>query len=244
MMAVGVQPLEWDSNWLGYPVAQFAVGPQQPAAALLAAVAQARAAGFRLLYLVLPSADADANAAAAACGAWPADAKLTYQMPLTESSALVATPAPAPAAGVHLAPVEEVTSTLQSLALQSGEYSRFRRDARIGYHAFVELYTQWLRQTVARGTVWAATTATGTVGLLAFTQHTGHASIELMAVAATARRQGIGQALVHMARQEAQQQGCGMLQVVTQGANQPAQRLYEQCGFHLLRTEQLYHLWL
>ena len=48
--------------------------------------------------------------------------------------------------------------------------------------------------------------------------------------------------LVRMARQQAWHRGCAELRVATQGANQPAWRSYEQCGFELLRTEHHFYL--
>ena len=71
-----------------------------------------------------------------------------------------------------------------------------------------------------------------------------YARIELLAVAASARRQHIGQQLVQRARQEAQRRGYGALRVVTQDLNQPARQFYERCGFSLWHVEQVYHLWL
>jgi len=234
-----VQPLKWDSDWLGFRVARLVVGITDSAAGVVAGVRQSRAAGIRLLYLVLDPTDAAAAAAARATGAWPADHKLTYQLLVSEPGELLDLPG-----NVCIEAVEALTPQLAELARQSGEYSRFRRDPRIGPRAFDELYVGWLRQILAHGTVWAAATAGQTMGLLAFDVQADHARIELLAVAASARRQHIGQQLVQRAQQEASRRGFGVLRVVTQGLNQPARQFYERCGFSLWHTEQVYHLWL
>lgn len=240
MTGAGVQPLAWDSEWLGFPVARFEAGPAGTAAEVAAAVAWCRGAGIRLLYLVLSPAAVGAATAARAVGAALVDVKLTY------AQAVVPTPvrlAGLPV-GVSVAPAGALTRPLEELAWQSGEYSRFRRDARIGTRAFEELYTCWLGQTLERGIVWAASVAGEPVGLLAFDVRAGQASIELLAVAPQARRQHIGQYLVQAALDEARRRGQGALRVVTQGANQPARSFYERCGFRLRHTEPYYHLWL
>lgn len=239
MTAGGIQPLAWDSNWLGFPVARLVAGPHDAAADVAAAVAGARAAGIRLLYCFLGPADAAANAAARAAGGQLVDVKLTFHLPLPVPGAAAAWPA-----GVVLAPVAALTPRLESLAWQSGAFSRFRRDARFGARAFEELYSGWLRQALTQGAVWAAVAGGEAVGLLAFGTRGGRASIELVAVAPAARHRRIGQCLVQAARQEAQRRGHAVLQVVTQAANEPAQRFYERCGFRLARTEHVYHLWL
>lgn len=235
MPGENVQALAWDSNWLGFPVARFVV---EGADEVAIAVAQCRAEGVRLLYLVLDPTDTVA-AAATAAGALLADVKLSYEKQLSAPTMPFVPPV-----GTVLALATATTPQLEALALQSGEYSRFRRDIRIGTQAFEELYAHWLGKALSNGRVWAASKANDTVGLLAFGVRGGKASIELLAVAPTARRQHIGQCLVQLAEQEAQHQGYTMLQVVTQGANRPARHFYERCGFQVRQTEHIYHLWL
>lgn len=234
-----VQQLAWDSDWLGFPVARFAAGPRCAAAEVRAAVVQARAAGIRLLYLVLEPGNA-AAAAALASGAWLADGKRTYQLSLTPGPPPIAPP------GIRLTLTTTDTPALRQLAVQSGEYSRFRRDARIGPSAFEALYRQWLRRSLDTGRVWSAALADDPrpVGMLAFASSAAHARIELLAVAPAARRHGIGWQLVQAAQWAARQHGYSTLQVFTQEFNQPACRFYERCGFGLVQVEHIYHLWL
>ena len=231
-----VQALAWDSNWLGFPVARCIVGVSSD---INIAIAQCRAAGMQLLYLVVNPADAIAAATATAAGALLVDVKIMYEKRLVEST----TPFVPPVDTV-LALVDATTPQLEALALQSGEYSRFRRDIRIGTQAFEKLYVHWLGRTLGNGRVWAASSADETLALLAFDVRGGNASIELLAVAPTARRQHIGQYLVQVAEQETQRQGYSKLQVVTHGANRSARHFYERCGFQVCYTEHIYHLWL
>lgn len=237
----GVQLLPWDSEWLGFPVARLVTGTAGATLDIATTVVQCRAAGIRLLYLLVDPADSATSAAAQAVGAWLVDVRQTYWLPLAGA----ASPVPLPP-GIALTRATVLTPSLEELAWQSGEHSRFLRDARIGDQAFRVLYTRWLCQALAEGVVWvAATESEETAGVLAFEagDH-GTASIALLAVAPTARRRRIGQYLVQTAALEARHRGCTELRVVTQGTNHPARQLYEQCGFGLLRTEYCYHLWL
>ena len=234
-----VQPLPWDSSWLGFPVARFDAGPADDAEGVQAAIAQCRATGIRLLYLVLNPLAVAAAAAARASGAWLVDEKLTYELALAEAeSTLNVLPT------VHLARGLAFTPALQQLARSSGEYSRFRHDPRIGLPAFNELYDQWLRRVLAQGQVWQATVAGEAAGMLAMDGSSTTATIELLAVAPQARAHGLGKLLVQAARWEARQRGYRTLQVVTQGANRPGRQLYEQGGFRLRHVGHWYHLWL
>lgn len=239
-----VQALEWDSNFLGFPVGRLAA-QQVSATCLDTIVAQSRQAGMRLIYLVVDPDDAGTATAASRAGAWLADRKVTFaratDTPLAPSQ-------PTAAGSGTVFNTATFTPQLEQLAWQSGAYSRFRLDAQFAPHVFTDLYTQWLRASLtgelARA-VLAYPSPTGKeVGLLTLGQQGESAGIGLLAVAGESRGQGIGQQLVEAARQQAQRWGCPTLQVVTQRANERACRFYARCGFGLVREEHIYHLWL
>lgn len=238
VMEPEIDHLAWDSDWLGFPVARVAGEGLDAPARLATMLAKCQAAHVRLLYLVLAPTQQAAAENIQVCGAQLVDKKVVYQQFAN------AIQIPAAPVNTQLYQAEAITPALQQLAVESGEYSRFRRDERIGSTAFEALYTSWLQRSLAQGQVWGVATPDATVGLLAFARHEQHASIELLAVDASARRHCIGKYLVQVAQQAAYEQGYSRLQVVTQGANEPARRLYERCGFQRLRTEHIYHLWL
>ena len=217
-------------------MARFTAWPADGAAAVEQAVAHCRVTDIRLLYLVLaPTARAAADAARTA-GAWLADAKCTYELPLNDGI-------PDPVPDFPLVLVTTLTSALRDLARASGEYSRFRLDPRIGWPAYCALYDQWLRKLLVRQQVWQYPLTGVPEGLLALDNGSSTAHIELLAVTATARRQGLGRALVQHACQQARQRGCQSVRVTTQGQNLPARHLYEQCGFQLRSLDHYYPLW-
>ncbi|MDJ0364548.1 GNAT family N-acetyltransferase [Hymenobacter sp. H14-R3] len=212
----------------------------QSAAALRSAIAAARNAGQRLLYMVADPADAVVVAVAKATGAWLADRKVTFVMPLSPSRTFQ--PVAAIGTATHYSP------QLESLAWQSGEYSRFRLDTHFAPTVFQALYSQWLRNSLAgiiaqRVLVWRDA-AGRELGLLTLGEKNGRADIGLLAVDAVARGQRVGQQLVAAAQAQATAWGYAQLQVVTQRDNEPANRFYEKCGFRLAHEEHIYHLWL
>jgi len=233
------QPLSWDSDFLGFPVARLTT-TRQSASALRAAIAAARNAGQRLLYVVADPADAVVAAEVQTAGAWLADRKVTFMMPLPPGS----TWQPVAAIGT----VTHYSPQLELLAWQSGEYSRFRLDTRFAPNVFQALYSQWLRNSLAgsisrRVLVWRDA-AGREQGLLTLGEKNGRADIGLLAVDTAARGQRVGQQLVAAAQAQATAWGYTQLQVVTQLDNEPACHFYKKCGFQLVHEEHIYHLWL
>ena len=244
MSQLQVQILEWDSNFLGFPVGRLEAH-QVNAASLNALVQQSRASGIRLIYLLADPADDGTATAASQAGAWLADQKVTFARVTTPPLLL----GQDTAAGIGVVvSATNFTPQLEQLAWQSGAFSRFRCDTQFSPHVFKDLYTQWLHASltgqIARVVLAFALPTGEGAGLLTLGEQQGCASIGLLAVSAAVRGQGIGPQLVEAARQQAHHWGCPTLQVVTQRANEPACRFYAKCGFELVREEHIYHLWL
>ena len=236
-----LQPLAWDSDYLGFGVARLEAEKLAPDE-LTRLVAEARAAGLRLLYLIAAPHDARSNASAQAAGAWLADRKVTFVMAV-DAGEQAAAVSPA------VRPTTTHTPQLESLALQSGEYSRFRLDAHFAPTVFTGLYQRWLQNSlnhqIAREVLVFNAENTGHAqGLLTLGLKNGRADIGLLAVDASTRGQRIGQQLVAAARQRTAAWGLAELQVVTQLDNEPACGFYRRCGFREWQVEHIYHLWL
>lgn len=244
--AKSLQPLAWDSDYLGFGVARLAAHALSPTE-LAALVAEARVSGLRLLYLITAPDDAISNGSAREAGAWLADRKVTFAMPVAAADQDIAI-------GSAIHATTTWTPALESLALQSGEYSRFRLDVNFAPAVFTGLYQRWLQNSlnhqIAREVLVFATEPTaagqqGTAqGLLTLGLKNGRADIGLLAVDAQARGQRIGQQLVAAARQRTAAWGLAELQVVTQLDNEPACGFYRRCGFREWQVEHIYHLWL
>lgn len=235
-----MQLLAWDSRFFGFGVARL-TSEAPTAAEVAAALAECRAAGVRMVYWHTRPHDPAANQAAQQHGAWLADRKVTFAQPLPPH--LAAAP---PDAGIIT--TTTATPQLESLAWQSGAYSRFARDPRLPAGAFRELYSRWLRNSlsgnIAQAVLALPDAAGHELGLLTLGEKNGRADIGLLAVDAPARGQHVGQRLVAEAGRRAAGAGFAGLQVVTQRDNEPAYRFYERCGFALEHEEYIYHLWL
>jgi ribosomal protein S18 acetylase RimI-like enzyme len=68
--------------------------------------------------------------------------------------------------------------------------------------------------------------------------------IGLVGLDAKVRGMGVGKQLVYSALRQFQQWGMKRVEVVTQGRNLKAQRLYQSCGFVTRNLQLWYHKWL
>ncbi|GAB3287529.1 GNAT family protein [Hymenobacter tenuis] len=239
-MRNAIQPLSWDTDFLGFPVGQIR---QESSAGLLPVqelVQQARQQGFRLLYWFVAPEDLVTSEALLAEGGVLADRKIRIALPLqagqTQQLPL----------GIHA--VTSFSPALQALAVQAGEHSRFRTDTRFAPEVSGRLYTEWLRKSLlgelAREVLlYQPNPAVPASGLLILGDKNHRFEMVLMAVEAAQRGQGIGAAFIEAARCRAAAWGHRTVQLVTQATN-PAMRLYTREGFVLEHEEHVYHLWL
>jgi dTDP-4-amino-4,6-dideoxy-D-galactose acyltransferase len=238
--------VHWDSEFLGYEVSRLQAMALH-ADELRRVMASARKAGQRLMYVVAAPDDALSNASARQVGAWLADRKVTF-----------CTVVPLETAGEPLSrfvrSATQLTTALESLALQSGEFSRFRLDPRFEPTVYARLYRQWLRNSLNHRLAQEVLIVefpkapiqgpAQELGLLTLGVKHQRAAIGLLAVDEPSRGQGIGQQLVKAAKQRTAAWGLQELQVVTQLDNARACTFYRRCGFQEAAVEHVYHLWL
>jgi dTDP-4-amino-4,6-dideoxy-D-galactose acyltransferase len=72
----------------------------------------------------------------------------------------------------------------------------------------------------------------------------GIGTIGLIAVDPEREKRGLGRSLVQAAQSWFAKEGFEQGRVVTQAANAAACRLYEKCGYSLVKTEHFYHFWI
>jgi dTDP-4-amino-4,6-dideoxy-D-galactose acyltransferase len=238
--------LEWDSAFFGVKVARLndpSLSDQQLSDALSAL----RAAGVRLVYW--PSdhpRDADAIAR---LGGHLADRKTTYFMDFRgQTSVNRAMNGPEVPDG----PVEPHAPSmslqeLEGLAIQSGEHSRFALDGNIPREAFCALYKHWIHRALIKEMaqeVLVIKAVDRVVGMVTLGMKDGRGDIGLLAVDEHHRGKRHGERLLHAAQRWFLRAGVDVGQVVTQGANVPACRLYEKCGYTVETVQHVYHFWL
>jgi dTDP-4-amino-4,6-dideoxy-D-galactose acyltransferase len=137
-------------------------------------------------------------------------------------------------------------SRLRELAAVTHRQSRFWVDERFDRAACAELYATWIERSCSgyADRVWVAEASGEPEGYLTCHRRDGGlGEIGLVGVAERAKGRGLGRALVAAGLAWFTEQGCGSASVVTQGANVPAQRLYQAAGFRTVSVEIWHHRW-
>ncbi len=236
------QILDWDSAFFGMPVARI-LPRRLPAPELAPALAGMKERGVALAYWASDPDDAASQQAARSCGGFLADRKTTYLIDLDGDAATVPDGDWATEEYAEARPNGE----LESLALQAGAHSRFRIDPRMPDGKFDALYRLWIEKSVNRtiaDAVLVVRHSGGIVGMVTLGKKDGRGDIGLIAVDARMRGRNIGVSLVRGALEWTRGRGLRYGQVVTQGENAAACRLYERCGYRVEKVENVYHFWI
>ena len=141
----------------------------------------------------------------------------------------------------------DTTDSLVSLALASGEYSRFKTDVRFPVGSYERLYTRWIEQSVNKSIateVFCYLIDGSPRGLLTLDRRKEPSIIGLVAVDGECQHQGIGTVLVRQAVSYVYKHGGERISVATQLDNKAACRLYSKCGFSLESVKKIWHWWL
>lgn len=135
---------------------------------------------------------------------------------------------------------------LINLAIQSGIYSRFKVDKNISKDKFEEMYRLWMINSLSRkiaNEVFAFNENNEIAGFVTLGEKNNRADIGIIAVDNQFRGNGIGKKLMMSAEKWFSNSGYKSIQVVTQGNNVPACKLYEKCGYTIESVEYFYHIW-
>jgi ribosomal protein S18 acetylase RimI-like enzyme len=232
--------LDWDSSIFGLRIGRV-IAPRLDAAAARETLTWRDAERLDCVYLLIGSDDATSVRHAEDCGFRFVDIRVTFESRIDGGSATVG----GDIVDVRAATVDDM-SALAAIARASHGESRFYVDGRLPRAACDALHEAWIRNAFGgrAKVVLVAEHAGEPAGYLALTQPgDDDGQIDLLAVAASARRRGLAERLVSASRRWCFEQGLERMLVVTQGRNVPAQRLYQAAGFKTLSVELWYHLW-
>lgn len=239
--------LEWDSEFFGFTVAQISTTSEEANAGQLECVlAELRRNTVRLAYWST-RADVPGGYCAAGLGGRLVDEKTTFLVALASVGSPIAN---ALSNDVFVEPYDSSMSKaeLRELAIQSGEFSRFAIDPKIPKAKFEEMYAIWIEKSLAKEIADEVLVVRNNDGRVVGMTTLGHKNdrgdIGLLGVDAKFRGRHFGEMLVRHAQQWFIARGYKYAQVVTQGANAPACRLYAKCGFAVEMIEHFYHFWL
>ena len=235
------EPLPWDTAFFGFPTARI-LAPKLDPAGLRKVMTALKASKTELAYWSVDPKDAESNLAAALYGGFLADVKTTYMA--ASPASLVFSPDPVGFAVSAIGPGEE-TPALYALAVEAGRHSRFNVDPGFPPNLFRALYVEWLRKSLTgerADAVLAVREEALPVGLITVQAKAGIGNIGLIAVDAAFRGKGLGTALIRAALAWCAGRGCPIVEVVTQGRNLAATRLYESGGFTVSGRSNVWHL--
>ena len=141
----------------------------------------------------------------------------------------------------------ELNQNLLDLALQSGEYSRFKIDENFPKNSFEKLYQLWIKNSLNHDiadAVMAFENQNQTDGLVTLKHDADTTHIGLIAVNSEARGQKIGSQLLDAVKKIASKKQKKYINVATQLENELACRFYEKNQFYIKKIEYIYHIWL
>jgi dTDP-4-amino-4,6-dideoxy-D-galactose acyltransferase len=233
----GCELLPWDSDFFGLRIAR-AQGEQADNARLAAIREWCAVQRVDCLYFL---ATLDDPATAAALCAPPF--KLV-DLRVTLACTIARDPYAEPSVAVrHWQPAD--LPRLRAIASDAYTDSRFYADGGFPRTLCDKLYATWIEQSchgqadfvlVAEHEDAAAAFVTGSV-------HGDSGQIGLVGVDAAARGRGLGGRLIQATLEAFRQRGCARVEVVTQGRNIGAQRLYQRAGFVTDSIKAWFHGW-
>ncbi len=246
--AAPCEPLAWDSEHFGLRIARLTTG-RPSADDLERARAWCAEQAIDCLYLLADAGDPAAVRRAEAAGFGLVDVRVTLERPLGAAEA--ADGVRGAEVAIRPAAVPGDLPALGAIAAAAHRGTRFWNDPGFPDADCERLYRAWIENS-ARGWADAVLVAEAAPG----TQDTGAAagyvtcrldgaegSIGLVGVDARRRGAGLGGALVAAALGWLAAHGAERAEVVTQGANVAAQRLYQRAGFVTREVGLWYHLW-
>jgi dTDP-4-amino-4,6-dideoxy-D-galactose acyltransferase len=236
------QIMDWDTKFFGFPVARI-LPDRMTRGELERTIASLKEAAVRLAYWASDPGDASSQEAAKACDGFLADRKVTYLIDLGRASD------PAVAVEWAVEPYGDPLpcAELEALAVRICAYSRFKVDPRMPDGACEDIYKMWIRNSVNRtiaDEVLVIRDSGRIAGMVTLGEKQGRADIGLLAVAVGMEGKNVGVSLVRAAQEWARGKGYRFAQVVTQGENVAARRLYEKCGYTIDKIENYYHFWI
>jgi dTDP-4-amino-4,6-dideoxy-D-galactose acyltransferase len=232
------QILQWDSEFFGFKVAKITEG-----CISLDSFAETYLnmtnEGIKLIY-------------------WPASTDCKHQSELSEKFQGLLVDIKT-TYSIELSNIDEIvtkTEVLKSkipdkkiieIAIQCGEYSRYKVDPGIPEEKFEELYKLWMIKSLngeMADDVIVSKINDAVAGLITVYCKNNIGSIGLVGVHSNFRGKGIGGELIKASLSYFKKMNCTKASVVTQGKNEAACRLYETYGFKVQNQANFYHFWL
>lgn len=237
--SINVEHLTWDTEFFGFPVGCVMLTNADVDPNELRRVIDM--AGETLTYVFLPVGDGSdcaaerPRSALVDMGGMCRDLKVTFRKAIDTD---VKEPE-----GLESVAASCITPELESLAYASGWCSRFVADDRLR-RFFKPMYLAWLRRDLTSGKVFVRPSADRPEGMATVSiDSRGMGKIGLVAVDAKSCGKGIGTSLLKDVDRYLLSHSVSQCEVVTQGMNVAAHRLYEKVGFKPISRREVWHVW-
>jgi len=233
--------LEWDSVFFGVRIARVNLN-RLDTQTVAQVMNWCRERQVSCLYFLADRNDIETLRQAEKNGFYLTDIQMTYEIGMKgwEDRA-------APDPDIRMAVPQDLPA-LRAISSSSYRDSRFYYDGHFPQERCDRLYETWIEKSLSgyakavlvkgapgqpEGFITCDTLPTETLG-----------KIGLVGVNSNTRGRGVGQALVLGSLHWFARQELKSVQVVTQGRNISAQRLYQMCGFLITEVRFWYHCWL
>jgi dTDP-4-amino-4,6-dideoxy-D-galactose acyltransferase len=232
-----IEPLAWDSQFFGYPIARIVLD-QNGCEKLEKLFKELTSGNFHLTYFFVPPVEKEINKNVIKKGGVLVDQKTVFLKTTEKQNSF----------SHHISEFQglAMNESLKKLILQSGKYSRFHIDKYFVNNEYEKLYTEWLRKSINKSIalkILVAKNGSEIVGITTLGKKKDSADIGLVAVDEKFRGQGIGNDLIRFSDNVAHDMGFPKIKVVTQLQNKSACKLYEKSGFHIESITNVYHYW-
>jgi dTDP-4-amino-4,6-dideoxy-D-galactose acyltransferase len=140
-----------------------------------------------------------------------------------------------------------ITPELETLAYESGRYSRFYLDDNFSKEEFYKMYKIWIENSIKRQIadhVFVVEENNQIIGMVTLKIGEEKGEIGLMAISPDAQGKGYGRALLSVCEKQLKTNNILKLEVPTQLNNKNACMFYEKCGFSIKSITNIYHFWL
>jgi dTDP-4-amino-4,6-dideoxy-D-galactose acyltransferase len=233
-----IRPLEWDSNFFGIKTGRLDT-ENRTTAEIISQLKSFKKSTFQLIYVFTLHNEAGPGKEIIKAGGRLVDEKVTYSMNI---SGFV----PPLSVFIRSCMGAEMDRDLESLAIESGKYSRFRTDGQIPRKKFEELYRLWMKNSL-NGTfakeVFSYEEDGKKLGMVSIDIRQGEGWIGIIAVNEAFRGRSIGKNLIHAAVGFCRDNNVSILNVQTQAENKVSCSFYERIGFRIRNVEDVYHVW-
>jgi len=225
-----IKKLEWDSTFFGMTIGSLEISDSEPfdEVEFLDGARE-----FTLVYIF-------STRTLKSSALTQVDTKVVF------GKAILALTAPPPVVSCYRKEIHSLTQ-LEDLALQSGEYSRFKTDGHFPSSDFQRLYKHWLTASLEHRIAFETLVYAENGDVDGFVtvgeKDARTASIGLIAVRRQRRGSGVGRMLMQAAEELAHTKGYTTMHAATQLNNTQAYSFYLKNGYSVHSNTNVYHYW-